>query len=126
MSNEIAPLQGIADKVKERIKAQFADLIPDEVYEAMVQTATQEFIKVDAPMIIKNELKTHLLGLVQTELKKPEYNDKWSYGAGGMSMNIGSELVQRVIKEHSADLVAGMFSGLMQQMLNNLRNQPRY
>lgn len=125
MANEVATMQSISDKVKERIKVQFADLIPDEMFDNMVKSAVQEYLRDNLTNVVKEEGRLFLGELVRQELSKPEWQGSWVHGYSGMGQMMSGELISKVLKEHAPDLVNALFSGMMQQMIQHLRNSPR-
>lgn len=43
MSTEIAPMQAVQDKIRDKIRGEFAELIPEEFWSAMVASVLREF-----------------------------------------------------------------------------------
>jgi len=123
MSNQVAPMQSIADTVKDRIKGMFADMIPDDVYETLVKTALQEFVSKELPGIVKEKAREHLIEIVKVELNKPEwYASVWN----GSGQQLASDMIAKLLKEHSAEIVNGMMGHVVMMMVQSLRNNRMY
>jgi hypothetical protein len=123
MNTEVATMASIQEKVKERIQASFVDLIPQEMWEGMVQQHLKDFTTQVLPKLVKDEAEKRARELLIAELGKPG----WVSGLWGPAGPEPSPLLLEVIKQAAPDLVAALFGNLVQQMVMNLRNtQPRY
>ena len=106
-------------KIKSKIKADLADLVPDEVWEHLVAQQIDEFMKKDLTPLIKDELKAHFGGLIRLELSKPEWSSQQWLGSNA----VGSEMVQKVLIESAPNILAALMAGAAQQVVYNLQNQ---
>lgn len=118
---EVATMATVQEKVKERIRASFLDLIPPELWEGMVQAELHNFTKNELPKIIHEEASLKLREALKTEFKKPEWMGQWD--------NFGekpSQFAAQVVREAAPELVNAMFGRIAQSIVNDLRNGNRY
>lgn len=106
-------ISSVKQLVTDRIKAQFAELIPEDAWKAVVEQATAEFLRVDLPKLIKDELATTLRERVKAEL-----SDAWDPNTGS---RVAGEVVATVIKEHSHVIVNAMVGNFVQEIVNAAR-----
>ena len=120
MGNKEIALSDIKQRLADQIKGQFAAMIPDEEWEALIERETNEFMKVQFPKLVQEELTTKLKEVILKEFNGPRWADHWNgyYNAPG-------EAVTKLIREHSdvivETLVGGMVNSAVQQMRNNLQ-----
>lgn len=119
-STQLAPMASIQEKVKERIQATFVDLIPQEMWEGMVQQHLDEFVKQQLPRIIKEAAEARLKEQLKLELNKPEWNS-FIYDTMG---NRPSEMVLEIVKQAAPELVANFFGRMTQNVVMEIRSNP--
>jgi hypothetical protein len=120
-STAVATMASIQDKVKERIQATFAELIPQEMWEGLVAEQVRKFQRDDLPNLVREAAKEEIKRMMTEEFAKKEWQDTW----GQMGVHGGrlpSELVTKIVKEAAPDLVNALFGGLMQNIVASLRN----
>jgi len=105
--------------VKERIKTIIGELIPEEMWDKVVRETISSFLRDDLPRLVKVELTEKYRNLIQDELSKPEWQEKWNTVGG----SVASEMVAGIIEKSAGDILASMIGGITQQMLSNLRQQ---
>jgi hypothetical protein len=86
----------------------------------LVKQTVNEFLRTDLPGLVKTELREHFKALIVDELKKPEWAGRWD---GQRGDELASELVTRIVKENSADILASMMAGFITQNMRNIREQ---
>jgi len=119
MSTEITSMASLQDKVKERIKASFLDLIPPEMWEGLVQAQLHEFTKVELPKLVKAEAEARLKVLLGAEFTKSEWQARW---VGGSTGELASSMVTNILKEVAPELVSALFGGMAQRVVSDIRN----
>jgi hypothetical protein len=136
MANEVSTLQSVQDNIKSRIKAEFVNLIPDEMWSRMVAEVVSDFTKdrienpnsysarrQEAPikMLIREQIeaiaKTHIMANLD-ELTRAHWD---SHG-----QLVASEALKKMIAEHFpvilASIQAGFTEMIVQNAVNHIRN----
>ena len=105
--------------VKERIKIIIGDLIPEEMWDKVVRETISSFLRDDISKLVRTELTEKYRKVIQDELNKPEWQEKWdAVGASG-----ASEMVVKIIKNSAGDILSSMIGGITQRMILTLRQQ---
>jgi hypothetical protein len=117
MNTQVATLASVQDKVRERIQASFMDLIPHELWDGMVDAELKRFTREDLPKLVVEQAKLKALEMLKLELAKPAWADRW--GMNGMDP---SPMVSEVVRQCAPELVAALFGGLVQQLVQHARN----
>lgn len=132
MPNEVSTLQSVQDNIKNRIRAEFANLIPDEMWSKMVSEVISDFISdkqragyipVEAPIkvLIREEIMAIAKGHVRAKLDELGQG-QWD-GYGNM---IASEAIKAMIKDHFPEIISAIQAGfadmIVQNALNHIRN----
>lgn len=118
---KITSASNIRDRVAEKIRATFLDLIPEDVFTEMVESEirafTQDFGATKSPLksMIEDELRSQFRTLIKDELGKPEYQGMW--GSHGLS---AGGFVKQVISENIETIVQAQYSALVQEAVNRL------
>lgn len=121
----------LAEKLRERIRTSFVDLIPDETWKAMVEKEIQSFTTQErnysgnhpSPLqaliasIAKDEIKKRIESQVLALLTTPEYSDHWDSG----TQKAGA-VVEAYLKSIVPELVTTMFTGIASNAVNHLRS----
>lgn len=118
MSNEVATLGSIQEKVQERIKAAFVDLIPEEMWRDMVNREIHEFTQKRLPNLVREEAEKRVRTMMGEELAKPEWTSTF-WGPNGPH---ASEMVKKIIIEAAPDIVASAMGGMVQNIVLTMRN----
>ena len=123
----------LMDGVKDRIKATFVSLIPDDEWDRLVQAEIKAFFEKKTEdgwttpkttpfaaiciSILKQDAAKRINDFLQTE----EYKRSWdSYG-----QPVVSKAVEKVIIENSGAVLAQMIGGISSDMLQNFASQIR-
>ncbi len=131
MSNEVSPFNAlsVADKVREKIQATFADLIPEETWKEMIRTEIKRFVSETREY--GSQKKSPLATLIEAEIEKkfrteigkaldaPAFGEAWnqatnSYGA--------SAVVKTVLEQMTSEMVVMIFQRVAQDVVNAIRN----
>jgi len=108
----------IQDSIKERIKLIVGELIPEETYNSIVTATVNEFMTVDLPKLVKNELVAEYKRLIAAEFQKPEWQECWNNNS-----QVASESVKKIIIEAAPQILAGMMGFAAQQVVMQFQNQ---
>lgn len=119
----------LKETITEKIKKDFINMIPDDAFKNLVQTeidwlfertekGSYENKRRTSPFqeIVREELTDLFKKRITEELQKAEYMDEWNCG----KHNPG-EAVKQIVKELAPDLVASLFSGLVQTTVGEIR-----
>lgn len=119
--------------VKDRIKATFVSLIPDEQWEQMVKSEVDLFFKPretgyqnrqyasDFQILVRDMLNKDAESRLKEYLKSKEFDVTWmEYGRP-----VASEAVRAMVIDNAGAILASFYSGMfatyLQQFTNNLR-----
>jgi hypothetical protein len=125
----------LKDRISDRIKNSFVELVPEDAWKALVQAELDKFFKPqfvkhgyndvkeepsELSKIISAEIRERLMKAVEIELDKPEYQDKWN---SGLQKNVGGDFANAVCKELTNELVSSLFNGIVQSAVQRLRSE---
>lgn len=82
MSN-LATMAALQDKVKERIQTTFLDLIPEDQWNTLVNSAIESFIETKLVPLVHAEMTAWITKHLKEELAKPEWQTPWILGLLG-------------------------------------------
>lgn len=114
---DITPMQSVQDKVRERITAQFMELVPDELLAQLTQSAIDAWVKVELPKLVNEIMREKAGAVVREYFAGPGWQETWNNGA----MQLGP-MTADALRAAAPDLVASMFS----QVFTNFIQQARY
>jgi len=109
--------------VKDRIKAEFVGLIPEEQWQEMVKREVDIFFKErdrgyhsknhqsDFGQLVHNLLRDEVTERINTYLKGEEFETVWT-GPGTATV---SKAVKEIIIENSGEMLANMVGGMVSQ-----------
>lgn len=135
MSNEISPLASVQEKIQDKIKAEFVNLIPDEMWSSMVNSVIDDFtndVKLDSygrrdqqyvspiKKMIRAEIDAMAQAAVKAELER--------LGAGhwdSMGRQVAGEAMKTLVAEHFNDILASVQSGMVNMAVFHAVNQMR-
>jgi hypothetical protein len=142
MANEVQKFDPstLMDGVKDRIKATFASMIPDEAWDTMVKTTVDEFFKKDMnqnnnyygnklsrfDFLVLEALQEESKRKIAEYLKTEEFTTVWN----GYGQPVISAKVKEMFIENSGQIFLGLLGNSFQMMMNDLetrlRNNNRY
>ncbi len=128
MSNEIKPWNpdDAINQIKDRIRSEFAALIPDEQWKAMVSSAIKEFlqdttdqygrgkqagVKEVVNAVLREEIKKQLADF----LNSAEWRDEWKDGEYGPG-----KAVKEIIEANATNIIKSIMGNAMQSFVNGL------
>ncbi len=118
--SQVATLQSVQEKVKDRIQATFMEILPPEMFEEMVGTALADFTKTELPALVKQAAKERLQEQLKEEFGKPEWQGLWRNAFGGG--HAPSTMVEMIVKQAAPELVTAIFGGFVQGVVQQMRN----
>jgi hypothetical protein len=140
MSTEIAPLASVQEQIKNKIKGEFANLIPDEMWAQMVQSVVAEFTadqphrdyngRVDnskpvTPSPMKKLIRDEIDAMAKAKLKA-EIDKLGASTWDGYGKQVASQAVSKLIDDHFPELLASVQAGMVEmavmQAVNHMRN----
>ena len=119
----------LMEGVKERIRAEFASLIPDEAWTQMVEKEVQSYFHDKFENSYRHDRTSRFEDLVrsllQEETKKrfavyissAEFERVW----GKDGLPACSEAVKKMIVDNSGEILISFFGGMFQGMLDNFK-----
>lgn len=124
----------LMDGVKDRIKATFVSLIPDENWEQLVSKVIKDFMTIKekssgygSNTIIESDFEAVVKGVMREHLKEAaqiaviEFMDSgWDSEKGHYIVN---EQIKKMIVDNAGKIFANIIGDGVQQVVNNLRNQ---
>lgn len=112
--------------VKDRIKATFVSLIPDEQWGQMVKAEIDSFFKQketgfsnnrqyasDFQMLVRSMVNQEVKDRLEAYLKSPEFQVMWD----SSGHPVASEAVKKLMIENSGAILANFYSGMFSSML---------
>ena len=120
------------ERVEEKIKAEFMELLPDEMFRAMVQETIDRFTRPkpvkdyngrvtrhdpsEFERIVLEVYEERLREAVKAELASEKWVGHWDNGR-----QQASEAVSDLIVEHSGEILAGMLGSAIQEVVQQLQ-----
>lgn len=112
-----ALMAGVQDKVRERIQSAFMDLVPQELWQQMVEAELRDFTASRLKQLVREEAEKRARELLAEEFKKPEWASHWH--ATGLGP---SEAVARILEAAAPQMVTALFGGIAQSIVEGLRS----
>lgn len=124
----------LRDKITDRIKNSFVELVPEEAWQKMVQGVIDEMLTPkshgynnekrpsEMQQMIRDEITKRMKETIAKTLDQPEYQAVWDDRSGRQS---AGPLVQEIIKQCAPDLVKVMFSDLVGSLVVKIHNELR-
>jgi vacuolar-type H+-ATPase subunit E/Vma4 len=133
MTTDISPLTTVQEKIKGRIRSEFVDLIPDEMWAAMVQSVVNDFTREKVSPYDRNKTEpSPLAAMIRSEIeaickeKIAEELRKHQASWDGYGQRTVSEATAEMIRDHTPAMLAAMQAGMTQMMvqgaIQSLRN----
>lgn len=138
MNTQIEPYnpQAIMQGVKDRIKATFVNLIPDEQWEEMVKKEVDDFFLATKTTeenswgnkyqkhstfgkMVEYELQAECKKRLMDYLASPDFEQKWENNG----QVIMSETVKNMVIENSGAIIANFFGNMLSTAFSSLRYQ---
>lgn len=118
MGNEVTVMAEFADKVRDKVKRDFAEMIPDEAWDKLVKTAVTDFIEKDLGRLVKGQLEAEVVERMTAYFQTAGWKGRWAeYGHS----NDASKKVESLIAENLPALIKALFGGAVQNFINTLQ-----
>ena len=120
MSNtEIATMQSLQEKVKEKISSVFMEMIPDEMMDQLVKTAMENWIKTELPALVKKDM--------EAKYKEKFYellNDRsfWDYNNLTHRGKLPMDALSQIVSQSSSALMQSFMEQAVFNGVQKLRN----
>lgn len=114
---ELTVINDFAAKVREKVKRDFAGMIPDDAWDKLVQDAVTSFIKDDLKNVVVGELTTEIKKRLQEFFHGSEWTEQWN--ANGTKT--ASDKVKEIVRENVPGIVEAAIGMTMQALVNDLR-----
>lgn len=132
MAEAITNPQDLTDKIKDKIKATFIDLIPESQWESLIQSAVDNYTKPTSEhnftgndKVTPSCLETDVHKLLNEELKLRVnerirvVSNNWMDGEGGIKLN--TEL-EAILVKAAPQMLVNIMSNVAGQVMNNMNN----
>lgn len=120
MTNQnLTVINDFAAKVREKVKRDFAGMIPEEAWDALVQEAVQGFVKQDLQAVVKAELTEEVKKRLQDYFHRPEWQDQWDPTSGEPR---ASTAVRQTVRENLPLIIETVMGRAFQSFMNDVRN----
>ena len=131
MTKEIAPMTAVQDKIKDRIRSEFVDLIPDEMWASMVQAVVNDFTTDKAnrysgpaePAPIKKMIRDEIEAICKEQIAKELRKHQASFD--GVGARVVAEATKELIEKNAPAMLAAMQAGMTQMMVDSAINALR-
>ena len=117
--------------VKDRIKATFVSLIPDEQWDKMVKNEVDDYFKPkqigyssdrkmasDFQILVRNIIENEATKKLKEYLTSPDFITMWAENG----IPIASGQVKQMCIENSGQILANFYAGIFQNMLSMVAN----
>jgi len=120
MSNNLPTT--FAEQLQAKLQTTIGDMIPPEAFRQITEAAIAKYTKETLPKQVEAELKEFFHGLIQAELRKPEWNSRWDT----QGRQEASKMVSKIIVDN-ADVVLQRMIGNMAQIVVSqmIQSMPR-
>lgn len=140
MSTEISTqLKSVQDRVRDRIQTEFLALIPQELWEKMVNAEIQRFLSEprydqwgnrarndDSTPVLKDLVREAINKAAKDKIAVELSSSKWNGNWNGTEYEVG-EAIKKMIVDHGdliwKTLMVGMMEAVAQLVLQNFKNQ---
>lgn len=126
----------LMDAVRDRIKAEFVGLIPEDAWKAMVKAEVERFFKAEDvynygygsdrkalpsqfQRVVWDALQEDTKARVKAFLSSPEWEGEWD----GQGNRKAGEAVKKIVVEKSGEIVAALLAGVIQQTIEAARSR---
>lgn len=131
--NAIAPLSQVQENIRNKIKAEFVNLIPDEMWTAMVESVVEDFTTGDRDQWGNRrqepEIKRLIRSAIEDEVKtsiKAKMDELGASTWSSMGQRIMSEAMTKLIADHFDEVLASVNAGMVHLMINQAMNNLRH
>lgn len=109
-------LQKFEDGVKARVREIVSELIPEQMYNEIVQRTVEQFRTVELPSLVRAELTAIYKEKIREFISTPEFQAQWENG-----QQVAGEGVKKLLIESAPLVFASVMGGLAQSVIDQLR-----
>lgn len=107
-----------ADRVREKINGQIADLITEEEMKKLVDARVGEFLRSELPALVTQCLKERATEVIKAEFAKPEWQPKWD----NFGQYAASEMISEIIEKSAGKILTGMIGSAVSMAVHQFQN----
>jgi len=122
MAQELSIVNDFQAKLKEKIKKDFAGMIPEEAWDKLVHDQVTEFIQKDLGGLVKEELGKEVRKQLQIYFDSAEWKGEWAGDAVGIYHERASVKAKELIRENIPFIVEAMMGQSVQMAIQAMRN----
>lgn len=126
----------LMDAVRDRIKAEFVGLIPEDTWKQMVAAEVKKFFAEETrsgyqedrklpslfSRVVWEELERNSRERVRTMLSSQEWQGRFGFSNNQQTCE-ASEMVKKLVVEKSGEILAGILGGAIQQTIDSMRQR---
>ena len=110
--------EAIKTLLESRIDDSLISIIPEDMWNEMVDKRMDHFLDVTAPEILDGILKEKFVQDIRLMLVSGEWTDTWNSRTG----EAGNAMIHKMLVESAPQVFAAMLEPMMTTMLQNFRN----
>lgn len=109
----------IANTLKDKVKQEFVNLIPEEYWDTFIADTTKKFMENDLESVVKEALKADSNKKILTYLNE-DLNNNWN---AKKNRNVLDNRLKELIVNLAPQMFAEMMEQMIMTMMQNLRNR---
>lgn len=117
--NELTPSK-LIDNLKERVKIEFVNLVPDEEWDKLIKETINDFKEQDLKNVITQELRNHYQEVIKKYLAEKSRTGKYDDARQRYELDQGLE---KIILAMAPQIFESMISEQIRQALNYLQQR---
>lgn len=110
------------ERIAERVGQELVDLIPQEEWQTLIAAQVTHFTNVEAPKIVQKMLEEKFKESVSKHLDVYCSGGEWD----NLTKQTTNAALIELMKSNAADLLAGILSPTMQNIVHEFRNSVQY
>lgn len=120
MAGELLDPRKLAENLKERVKQEFVNLIPEGQWDKFLNDTIDDFKKNELQKVITDQIKIMAIDMVKSHLSQ---NSMTVYEGNKQTMN---DFIKEAVKEALPSMFTSMLQANLQQLLYNIQSNTRY
>jgi hypothetical protein len=115
-------VQTLQDTLRDRLRSTLLDIIPEEMFNELARSTTEQFLKADLPNLIRAELREHYLKEFKAHMETPEFQERYGYHNGMNGSYAPANVFRKILEENAAKIFSEAMAGIASQVTMNMRN----
>ena len=115
-------LSTLSERIAEKVGKELVDLIPQDEWKKLIDSEMKKFMRVNAPNVIREMIEKEFRVAVAKELDTLTKKTEWNQ----LTQQSTNDALVELIKASGADILAGILSPVMQQVLSDFRHRLGY